>query len=164
LLKRERNKLCKGRNLFWFKGRFEQLNLIWKLLFIMKFPKEYFEEPKLVVIPIVDVLLAVFLFLAIIAFKTPFVSVFVQLPKGEGKEANLKIINISVDKEGKLLFEGKVVTLSKLKEILKERKPFVVNVTADERTPYKYVAKLLSTLQEIGITNVNLILKKAFRG
>jgi biopolymer transport protein ExbD len=130
----------------------------------MKFPKEYFEEPKLVVIPIVDVLLAVFLFLAIIAFKTPFVSVFVQLPEGEGREANLKILNISVDKDGKILLGDKIVNLSQLKQILKEKKPFVVNVTADERTPYKYVAKLLSTLQEIGITNVNLILKKANRG
>jgi biopolymer transport protein ExbD len=130
----------------------------------MKFPKEFFEEPKLVVIPIVDVLLAVFLFLAIIAFKTPFVSVFVQLPEGEGREANLKILNISVDKDGKILIGEKMVNLSQLKEILKEKKPFVVNVTADERTPYRYVAKLLSTLQGIGITNVNLILKKGYRG
>jgi biopolymer transport protein ExbD len=92
------------------------------------------------------------------------VSVFVQLPEGEGREANLKILNISVDKDGKILIGEKIVNLSQLKEILKEKKPFVVNVTADERTPYKYVAKLLSTLQGIGITNVNLILKKGYRG
>ena len=126
----------------------------------MKFPKEFFEEPKLVVIPIVDVLLAVFLFLAILAFKTPFVSVFVQLPKGEGKEANLKLLSVTIDKNGKLSVDGKPVSKEQLVEILKERKPFVVNVMADRDTPYRYVADILSTLQGLNITNVNLILKK----
>ncbi len=126
----------------------------------MKFPKEFFEEPKLVVIPIVDVLLAVFLFLAILAFKTPFVSVFVQLPKGEGKEANLKLLSVAIDKNGKLSVDGKPVSKEQLVEILKERKPFVVNVMADRDTPYRYVADILSTLQGLNITNVNLILKK----
>ena len=126
----------------------------------MRFPKDWFEEPKLVVIPIVDVLLAVFLFLAIIAFKTPFVSVFVQLPKGEGKEANLKILSVVIDKHGKILFENREITLSQLVEILKRRQPFVVNVMADKDTPYRYVAEVLSTLQRVGVTNVNLVLKK----
>ena len=126
----------------------------------MKFPKEFFDEPKLVVIPIVDVLLAVFLFLAILAFKTPFVSVFVQLPKGEGKEANLKLLSVTIDKNGKLSVDGKPVSKEQLVEILKERKPFVVNVMADRDTPYRYVADILSTLQGLNITNVNLILKK----
>ena len=114
----------------------------------------------MVVIPIVDVLLAVFLFLAIIAFKTPFVSVFVQLPKGEGKEANLKILSVVIDKHGKILFENREITLSQLVEILKRRQPFVVNVMADKDTPYRYVAEVLSTLQRVGVTNVNLVLKK----
>jgi len=126
----------------------------------MKFPKELFEEPKLVVIPIVDVLLAVFLFLAIIAFKTPFVSVFVQLPKGEGKEANLKVLSVVIDRNGKIVIGNKVVDIYQLVEILKSKKPFVVNVMADKDTPYRYVAKVLSTLQRLGITNVNLILKR----
>ncbi len=126
----------------------------------MKFPKELFEEPKLVVIPIVDVLLAVFLFLAIMAFKTPFVSVFVQLPKGEGKEANLKVLSVVIDRNGKIVIGNKVVDIYQLVKILKSKKPFVVNVMADKDTPYRYVAKVLSTLQSLGITNVNLILKR----
>ena len=126
----------------------------------MRFPKDWFEEPKLVVIPIVDVLLAVFLFLAIIAFKTPFVSVFVQLPKGEGKEANLKVLSVVVDKNGKIAVGNRIVNINRLVEILKEKKPFVVNVMADKDTPYRYVAEVLTALQRSGITNVNLVLKK----
>ena len=126
----------------------------------MKFPKEFLEEPKLVVVPIVDVLLAVFLFLAILAFKEPLISIFVQLPKGTGKEANLNVVSITLDSKGKVYIKGKVYSLEKLKEFLNSKKPLMVNLMADERTPYKYVAELLSKLREWDITNVNLILKK----
>ena len=126
----------------------------------MKFPKEFLEEPKLVVVPIVDVLLAVFLFLAVLAFKEPLISIFVQLPKGTGKEANLNVVSITLDSKGRIYIKGKVYTLEKLKEFLNSKKPLMVNLMADERTPYKYVAELLSKLREWDITNVNLILKK----
>ena len=118
------------------------------------------DEPKLILIPLVDVLLAVFLFLAILAFKTPYVSVFVQLPKGEGTEANLKTLNLVIDKSGNLLVGGKVIKPSQLAEVLKEKKTSVANVMADRDTPYRYVAEVLSTLQRLGITDVNLILKR----
>jgi len=127
----------------------------------MKKPfEDYDDEPKLILIPLVDVLLAVFLFLAILAFKTPYVSVFVNLPKGEGKEVNLKTLNLEIDKKGDILVGGKVVKISQLAGILENKKPLVVNVMADRDTPYRYVAEVLSTLQRVGITNVNLVLKK----
>jgi biopolymer transport protein ExbD len=126
----------------------------------MKFPGRPFKEPKLVVIPIVDVMLAVFLFLAIIAFNNQLVSVFVNLPQGEGKAVNVNSLSISVDKNGRYMVGKKVYTLQELERFLKEKKPMLVNVMADEKTPYKYVAELLSELQKLGITNVNLVLRK----
>jgi len=126
----------------------------------MGFRKKNFEEPKLVVIPIVDVLLAVFLFLAILAFKTPLVSIPVHLPKGEGVATDTKILSVVVDKDGKLLIGGKVVTLDQLLEQIKKEKPQLVNLMADEKTPYGVVAKLLSSLRETGVQNVNLVLEQ----
>ena len=98
--------------------------------------------------------------MAILAFKEPLVSVFVQLPKGTGKEANLNVVSITLDAKGRIYIKGKVYTLEKLKEFLNSKKPLMVNLMADEKTPYKYVAELLSKLREWNITNVNLILKK----
>ena len=126
----------------------------------MKFPKESFEEPKIAAIPIVDVLLAVFLFLAILAFKEPFISVFVHLPEGQGQPAQLKTVNILIDRKGHIYLGKERVDLKTLKEKLKGMQIFAVNVLADERTPYKYVAEVLSTLQSLKIINVNLILKE----
>lgn len=127
----------------------------------MKRPfEDYDDEPKLILIPLVDVLLAVFLFLAILAFKSPYVSVFVNLPKGEGKEVNLKTLNLEIDKNGNIFIGGRVIKSFQLAELLKKKKPVVVNVLADRNTPYRYVAEVLSTLQKVGIANVNLVLKR----
>jgi len=127
----------------------------------MKLPREEFQEPKLIIVPLVDVLLAVFLFLAILAFKEPLVSVLVQLPKGQGTEANLKVVNIQLDAKGNVYIGGKLIKdRQQLKEFLSEHRSFLVNLMADQRTPYKYVAQILSLLQSLNITNVNLILKK----
>jgi len=126
----------------------------------MKLPREEFQEPKLIIVPLVDVLLAVFLFLAILAFKEPLVSVLVQLPKGQGTETNLKVVNIQIDAKGNLYLGGKPVKEEELKSFLKKQRNLLVNLMADQRTPYKYVAKILSLLQSLNITNINLILKK----
>jgi len=126
----------------------------------MKLSRKPFEEPKLVLIPIVDVLLAVFLFLAILAFKEPFISVFVQLPSGNGEKLHNLPVNILIDAKGDIFIGKKKVSFEELKGFLKEKNPTTVNVYADERTPYKYVAKVLSLLQELKIYGVNLVMKK----
>jgi biopolymer transport protein ExbD len=126
----------------------------------MKLPREEFQEPKLIIVPLVDVLLAVFLFLAILAFKEPLVSILVQLPKGQGTEANLKVVNIQLDAKGNVYLGGKPVSKQELKKFLTKQKSLLVNLMADQRTPYKYVAQILSLLQNLNITNVNLVLKR----
>jgi len=126
----------------------------------MKFPKDHLEEPRIIVIPIVDVLLTVFLFLAILAFKNNFFSVFIQLPQGSGKENYIQTVSISVDRHGNIFLDKKKVSLKQLKEVLKAKKTTVVNILADKRTPYGLVAKVLIALKEIKITNVNLIMEQ----
>ena len=128
----------------------------------MKFPKDHLEEPRIIVIPIVDVLLTVFLFLAVLAFKNNFLSVFIQLPQGSGKENYIPMLNITVDRHGNIFLGKKKVSLNQLKEILKGKKTTAVNILADKRTPYGLVAKVLIALKEIKITNVNLIMEQKY--
>ncbi|NPB05739.1 MAG: hypothetical protein GXO08_05110 [Aquificae bacterium] len=127
----------------------------------MKFPKPEPEEPRFVLVPLVDVLLAVFLFLAVLAFTTPPVSVFVRLPEGSGPQLPQTVLNLTLTAEGKLFVGRREVSLDELKKLLKEKEVSAVNLFADARTPYERVAKVLSTLQEAGIRAVNLALKKA---
>ncbi len=126
----------------------------------MKFSRKPFEEPKLVLVPIVDVLLAVFLFLAILAFKEPFISVFVQLPSGNGEKIQNLPVNILIDAKGNIFLGKKKISFNELEKFLKEKNPTTVNIYADEKTPYKYIAEVLSLLQKLKIYGVNLVMKK----
>jgi biopolymer transport protein ExbD len=122
--------------------------------------KKFLEEPKFILIPVVDVLLAVFLFLAVLAFNNTFVSLPLELPQGRGAALEGKVLNVFVDADGNLYLDGRKVTFTELLGILKGRKAEAVNLFADKKTSYGAVVELLNKLRENGVYAVNLVLKK----
>ena len=126
----------------------------------MRHKKPFLEEPRFILIPVIDVLLAVFLFLAVLAFQNSFVSLPILLPKGSGAVVSGKLLNIFLDREGNLYLKGKEVSLNDVLNLIKREKIQTVNVFADKRTPYGRVVELLNELRSNGIYGVNLVLKK----
>ncbi len=122
--------------------------------------KNFLEEPKFILIPVIDVLLAVFLFLAVLAFKNTFVSLPIELPQGAGAVVEGKLLNIFVDADGNVYLDGKRITFDELLAIVKARGVEAVNLFADKDTPYGVVIELLNKFRKNGIYGVNLILKK----
>jgi len=74
-----------------------------------------------------------------------------------------KPLVIVVNKNGEILIKNKKISLENLRfwleNELKKRKIQDVEVAADKRCNYGKVAKLLSVLQDLGITNVALLLE-----
>jgi len=130
----------------------------------MRFERKFLEEPKFILIPVIDVLLAVFLFLAVLAFKNSYLSLPLELPSGKGVEYTAKVLDIFVDAKGNVYIGTSKVSLNKLKAFLKKTKPEAVNLFADKRTPYGEVISVLNLVREAGITSVNLIVKKGNTG
>ena len=116
--------------------------------------------PRIEVVPIVDVLLAVFLFLAVLAFSgKQLISIMVSLPQVQEKgKANLNLLNIEITKNGTIIVDRKAVSLEDLQEYLNSNKT-LVNILADKETPYKFIAQVLALLQKKKISAVNLILQ-----
>ncbi len=126
----------------------------------MRVPKDFLEEPRWILIPVIDVLLAVFLFLAVLAFKGQYVAVFINLPTGKGSELPPKVLNIVVNRQGQIFIGEKSFSPDQLKEFLREKKPSLVNLMAARETPYGVVIKVFNLLRDEGIVNVNLVLKR----
>jgi biopolymer transport protein ExbD len=82
------------------------------------------ERAYIDVVPLVDTLLAVFLFLAVLAFQSPITLLAVKLPfakEGE-KEQITQVLRVQVLKNGEYLYEGKRATLEESgKELLKKK-------------------------------------------
>ncbi len=126
----------------------------------MALRKNFQEEPRWVLIPVIDVLLAVFLFLAVLAFQKTLVAVPVELPRGEGIAAPLKYLSVVITPDGKIEVGKKVLTLEKLGELVESKKPDAVNLYADRKTPYGVVMEVFNLLRKKGVDRVNLFLEK----
>ena len=112
------------------------------------------------VVPLVDTLLAVFLFLAILAFQSPMVFLAVKLPQAQtGKKTVVQTMRFEILPNGQYILNGQYVTLTDIQNAIQNTK---VNnqpindliIEADENTLEKYVVALMDVAKQNGIKNI----------
>ncbi|MGC9286913.1 MAG: biopolymer transporter ExbD [Hydrogenobaculum sp.] len=112
------------------------------------------------VVPLVDTLLAVFLFLAILAFQSPMVFLAVKLPQAQtGKKTVVQTMRVEILPNGQYILNGQYVTLTDIQNAIQSTK---VNnqsindliIEADENTLEKYVVALMDVAKQNGIKNI----------
>ncbi|MGC8677774.1 MAG: ExbD/TolR family protein [Hydrogenobaculum sp.] len=112
------------------------------------------------VVPLVDTLLAVFLFLAILAFQSPMVFLAVKLPQAQtGKKTVVQTMRVEILPNGQYILNGQYVTLADIQNAIQNTK---VNnqpindliIEADENTLEKYVVALMDVAKQNGIKNI----------
>jgi biopolymer transport protein ExbD len=112
------------------------------------------------VVPLVDTLLAVFLFLAILAFQSPMVFLAVKLPQAQtGKKTVVQTMRVEILPNGQYILNGQYVTLTDIQNTIQNTK---VNnqpindliIEADENTLEKYVVALMDVAKQNGIKNI----------
>ncbi len=112
------------------------------------------------VVPLVDTLLAVFLFLAILAFQSPMVFLAVKLPQAQtGKKTVVQTMRVEILPNGQYILNGQYVTLTDIQNAIQNTK---INnqsindliIEADENTLEKYVVALMDVAKQNGIKNI----------
>ncbi|MCS7171261.1 MAG: biopolymer transporter ExbD [Aquificaceae bacterium] len=115
----------------------------------------YDERAYIDVVPLVDTLLAVFLFLALLAFQSPITFLAVKLPFAkEGEKLSLEVFRVQVLKDGRYELSGKEASLEDIEKSLKEKTPKTMVVEADEEAPHKFVVALMDAGKRNGVENV----------
>lgn len=115
----------------------------------------YDERAYIDVVPLVDTLLAVFLFLAILAFQSPMTFLAVKLPFAqEGEKKVLSVMRVQVLKDGSYMYEGKNVSLENLDKEMQTKKPNSLVIEADEDTLHKYVVALMDIAKKDKVQDV----------
>lgn len=115
----------------------------------------YDERAYIDVVPLVDTLLAVFLFLAVLAFQSPMVFLAVKLPYAkEGEKKSEVVMRIQVLRDGAYMLEGKRVSLEEIEERLKSSKTQNLLIEADEDTAHKYVVALMDLAKRNGVESL----------
>lgn len=127
-------------------------------------------EPEINLIPFIDVLLVVLIFLMISTTFTRYQELAITLPTANGSEsqAEVKQIHIAVSRDGRFAINGKVTDRSGLSNALmqlsgqadgKDSKKdsgnnLQVNIDADARAPHQAVMSALEAARDANLSNI----------
>ncbi len=124
-------------------------------------------EPEINLIPFIDVLLVVLIFLMISTTFTRYQELAITLPTANGSEnqAEVKQIHIAVSRDGRFAINGKVTDRSQLSNALMQLSGQVdskkesasnlqVNIDADARAPHQAVMSALEAARDANLSNI----------
>jgi biopolymer transport protein ExbD len=123
-------------------------------------------EPEINLIPFIDVLLVVLIFLMISTTFTRYQELAITLPTANGSEsqAELKQIHIAVSRDGRFAVNGKVTDRSQLSNTLTQlngqssqkegASSPQVNIDADARAPHQAVMSALEAARDANLSNI----------
>lgn len=122
-------------------------------------------EPEINLIPFIDVLLVILIFLMISTTFTRYQELAITLPTANGSEsqAEIKQIHIAVSRDGRFAINGKVTDRSQLSSALtqlngqssqKEGSSLQVNIDADARAPHQAVMSALEAARDANLSNI----------
>ena len=121
--------------------------------------KSNLTEPEINLIPFIDVLLVVLIFLMISTTFTRYQELAITLPSANGAEsqAELNQIHIAVSRDGRFSINGRVTALNQLSNnltALNKDNNIQVNIDADARAPHQAVMSALEAARDANLSNV----------
>ncbi len=124
-------------------------------------------EPEINLIPFIDVLLVVLIFLMISTTFTRYQELAITLPSANGSESQVdnKQVHIAVSRDGRFAINGKVMDRTQISSALIELSSqggsnkdgvsnLQVNIDADARAPHQAVMSALEAARDANLSNI----------
>ncbi|MBU3558331.1 biopolymer transporter ExbD [Polynucleobacter sp. Nonnen-W13] len=116
-------------------------------------------EPEINLIPFIDVLLVVLIFLMISTTFTRYQELAITLPttNGAASQSEVKQIHIAVSRDGRFAINGKVTDRSQLSNSLNaldKDNAIQVNIDADAKAPHQAVMSALEAARDANLPNI----------
>ncbi|MBU3589051.1 biopolymer transporter ExbD [Polynucleobacter sp. 80A-SIGWE] len=116
-------------------------------------------EPEINLIPFIDVLLVVLIFLMISTTFTRYQELAITLPTANGaaSQSEVKQIHIAVSRDGRFAINGKVTDRSQLSNslnALNKDNTIQVNIDADAKAPHQAVMSALEAARDANLANI----------
>ena len=116
-------------------------------------------EPEINLIPFIDVLLVVLIFLMISTTFTRYQELAITLPTADGltSQSEMKQIHIAVSRDGRFAINGKLterIQLSNSLIGLNKDNNIQVNIDADARAPHQAVMSALEAARDANLSNI----------
>jgi len=134
---------------------------------VFRFEESENREPKILIIPMVDVMLFLIAFYVLITGSIlPGMNVKTNPPetsKSEKIHLKKKVITVSIKADGTVYFGNKKIPLSLLKEMLKSEKEknpsLTVAINSDRDASVQMLVSVMDAVEGAGIKSIGLITK-----
>lgn len=120
------------------------------------------DEPEINLIPLIDVLLVILIFLAATTSFTRFSQLKVSLPQAQAGAADLDALNIAISQEGLYALNGQLLADTSSQEIAqalssaaRNRNEVILIINADAQTTHESVVRVMEAARLAGISRVN---------
>ena len=117
-------------------------------------------EPEINLIPFIDVLLVVLIFLMISTTFTRYQELAITLPTASGNQSQVenKQVHIAVSRDGRFAIDGKVTDPSQLSnsltQVSSKDSNLQVNIDADAKAPHQSVMTALEAARDANLSNI----------
>lgn len=120
------------------------------------------DEPEINLIPLIDVLLVILIFLAATTSFTRFSQLKVSLPQAQAGSADLDALNIAISQEGLYALNGQLLAGTSSQEIAqalssaaRNSNEAVLVINADAQTTHESVVRVMEAARLADISRVN---------
>ena len=118
-------------------------------------------EPEINLIPFIDVLLVVLIFLMISTTFTRYQELAISLPSANGSDSQIEVkqIHIAVSRDGRFAINGKVINPIQMSAALTQLSEqggnnLQVNIDADAKAPHQAVMTALEAARDANLSNI----------
>jgi len=130
----------------------------------MRFRRAFIEEPEMNLIPLIDVMLVVLIFLAVSTTYSRFTQLQIELPSADAErpQTRLQEIQVAVTADGRFAIDKALVAMTEpeeLAELLRAAAqnnpaPLVV-INADAQAPHQSVVTVMEAARMAGLTHLS---------
>ncbi len=120
--------------------------------------------------PLIDVVFLLLIFFMVSTSFTRETQIKLELPKAdvEKLEAETDVIEVSIDKEGRIFVNGKALVNSQIETLKRAISPIVASnkdipviISADANTAYQSVVTAMDAASQLGITNLKMATQRS---
>ncbi len=121
------------------------------------------EEPEINLIPMIDVLLVILIFMMVTTSYAKYSELQINLPQagGETSTSQVKPINVSIDatehyaiNDNEVRFTGVTALTASLKTAAGEQTDPVIVINADAKTPHQAVINVMEAARQAGFSRI----------
>lgn len=136
----------------------------------MRFRRSFEEEPEVNLIPLIDVLLIVLIFLAVSTTYSRFAELKIQLPSAEASAPAdpPRVVNVAVTADGRYALERNMLDVvsadslaAELTKVVQGRDDVVLVINADAQAPHQAVISVMEAARLAGVVRISFATQRA---